>query len=78
MWYIVSKSGLRGIETYETEHNAWIAAEMRNRLINQGWHPVRVAAQATLFLAARPRSRRAVFALVYLFQKNKCGMFVKK
>lgn len=44
MWYIVSKSGLKGIEIYETEHNAWIAAEMRNRLINQGWHPVRVAA----------------------------------
>jgi hypothetical protein len=43
MWYIVSKSGLRGIETYRSENEAWNAADMRNRLINQGWHPVRVA-----------------------------------
>ena len=43
MWYIVSKNGLRGIETYTSESSAWFAADMRNRLINQGWHPVRVA-----------------------------------
>ena len=43
MWYIVSKNGLRGIETYSSESSAWFAADMRNRLINQGWHPVRVA-----------------------------------
>ena len=43
MWYIVSKNGLRGIETYTSESSAWFAADMRNRLINQGWHPIRVA-----------------------------------
>lgn len=43
MWYIVSKSGLRGIETYYSESDAWNAADLRNRLINQGWRPVRVA-----------------------------------
>ena len=43
MWYIVSKSGLRGIETYYSENDAWNAADLRNRLINQGWRPVRVA-----------------------------------
>lgn len=43
MWYIVSKSGLRGIETYYSESDAWNAADLLNRLINQGWRPVRVA-----------------------------------
>jgi hypothetical protein len=43
MWYIISANGLRGIETYTNGQDAWLAAEMRNRLINQGWHPVRVA-----------------------------------
>ena len=42
MWYIVSKSGLRGIETYHSENDAWNAADSRNRLINQGWRPVKV------------------------------------
>lgn len=40
MWYIFSRSGLRGIETYENENAAWNAAESRNALANQGWHPV--------------------------------------
>lgn len=43
MWHIVSKSGLRGIETYYSESDAWTAADIRNELANQGWHPVRVA-----------------------------------
>jgi hypothetical protein len=43
MWYIVSKSGLRGIEIYHSENDAWNAADIRNQLANQGWHPVRVA-----------------------------------
>jgi hypothetical protein len=42
MWYIVSKSGLRGIETYHNETAAWNAADLRNALVNQGWHPVKV------------------------------------
>lgn len=40
MRYIFSRSGLRGIETYENENAAWRAADIRNALINQGWHPV--------------------------------------
>ena len=40
MWYIFSCNGLRGIEAYENESAAWEAAELRNALINQGWHPV--------------------------------------
>jgi hypothetical protein len=40
MWYIFSRSGLRGIETYVSENAAWNAAELRNALANQGWHPV--------------------------------------
>lgn len=40
MWYIFSRNGLKGIETYENESAAWRAADMRNALINQGWHPV--------------------------------------
>ena len=43
MWYIVSKNGLRGIETYTSESSAWNAAEARNALVDQGWQPVRVA-----------------------------------
>jgi hypothetical protein len=43
MWYIVSASGLRGIEPYYSRNDAEFAAELRNSLINQGWHPVRVA-----------------------------------
>lgn len=43
MWYIMSGNGLRGIETYKSESEAWNAADLRNKLINQGWHPVRVA-----------------------------------
>ena len=43
MWYIVSKSGLRGIETYHSENDAWNAADIRNQLTDQGWHPIRVA-----------------------------------
>lgn len=43
MWYIMSASGLRGIEAYYSETAAWNAADLRNSLINQGWHPVRVA-----------------------------------
>jgi hypothetical protein len=43
MWYIVSKSGLRGIEIYYSENDAWYAAKTRNRLIDQGWRPVKVA-----------------------------------
>lgn len=42
MWYIISKNGLRGIETYHSESEAWNAANARNRLINQGWRPIRV------------------------------------
>lgn len=40
MWCIFSRNGLKGIETYENENAAWLAADMRNALINQGWHPV--------------------------------------
>lgn len=40
MWYIFSRSGLRGIEVYENETAAWHAADIRNALIDQGWHPV--------------------------------------
>ncbi len=43
MWYIISASGLRGIEPYASKSEAEWAAELRNSLINQGWHPVRVA-----------------------------------
>ena len=43
MWYIFSASGLRGIEAYSSKSDAEWEAEMRNRLINPGWHPVRVA-----------------------------------
>lgn len=43
MWYIFSANGLRGIEVYKSESEAERAADLRNRLINQGWHPVRVA-----------------------------------
>lgn len=43
MWYIFSANGLRGIEKYETEAQANFAAELRNSLINQGWHAVKVA-----------------------------------
>ena len=43
MWYIISANGLRGIETYTNGRDAWLAAESRNSLVNQGWHPVRVA-----------------------------------
>lgn len=49
MWHIVSKSGLRGIETYYSESDAWNAADIRNELANQGWHPVRVAYAALFF-----------------------------
>jgi hypothetical protein len=42
MWYIVSKNGLKGIETYMSESSAQFAADMRNNLVNQGWHPVKV------------------------------------
>ena len=44
MWYIMSHSGLRGIETYTNEAQAQQAADLRNALINQGWHPVKVEA----------------------------------
>ena len=40
MWYIFSRSGIRGIGVYENEIMAWNAAELRNSLIDQGWHPV--------------------------------------
>ena len=63
MWYIFSANGLRGIEVYKSESEAERAADLRNSLINQGWHPVRVA-QATLFLAARLRLWRAVLGIV--------------
>lgn len=43
MWYIFSANGLRGIEVYKSESEAERAADLRNSLINQGWHPVRVA-----------------------------------
>lgn len=43
MWYIYSKNGLRGVETYTSEMDAWRAADLRNMLVNQGWHPMRVA-----------------------------------
>ena len=43
MWYIFSANGLRGIEVYQSESEAERAADLRNSLINQGWHPVRVA-----------------------------------
>lgn len=43
MWYIFSANGLRGIEIYKSESEAERAADLRNSLINQGWHPVRVA-----------------------------------
>jgi hypothetical protein len=42
MWYIMSRSGLRGIETYTSEVQAWQAADLRNALVNQGWHPIKV------------------------------------
>ena len=42
MWYIFSKSGIKGIEPYISEAEAWRAADLRNALVNQGWHPVRV------------------------------------
>lgn len=42
MWYIMSRSGLRGIEPYISEAQAWQAADLRNALVNQGWHPIRV------------------------------------
>lgn len=70
MWYIFSANGLRGIERYSSKSEAEWAAELRNSLINQGWHPVRVA-QATLFLAARLRLWRAVFRVINLLQKIK-------
>ena len=54
MWHIVSKSGLRGIETYYSESDAWNAADIRNELANQGWHPVRVAYAALFFVCAPP------------------------
>ena len=41
MWYIMSGRGLRGIEAYANEYEAWRAADMRNALIDQGWHPVK-------------------------------------
>ena len=53
MWYIMSASGLRGIERYSSKSEAEWAAELRNSLINQGWHPVRVA-QAILFFGCAP------------------------
>lgn len=41
MWYIVSKSGLRGIETYYSENDAWNAANWRNSLApHQQWKPI--------------------------------------
>lgn len=42
MWYIMSGSGLRGIEPYTSEAQAWQAADLRNALVNQGWHPIKV------------------------------------
>jgi len=45
MWYIMSRSGLRGIEPYTSEAQAWQAwqaADLRNALVNQGWHPIKV------------------------------------
>ena len=42
MWYIMSRSGLRGIERYASETQARQAADLRNALVNQGWHPVKV------------------------------------
>ena len=57
MWYIMSRSGLRGIEPYTSEAQAWQAADLRNALVNQGWHPIRVeVAQATSFSPARART----------------------
>ena len=70
MWHIVSKSGLRGIETYYSESDAWNAADIRNELANQGWHPVRVA-YAALFLSARLRLWRAEFGVINLLQNFK-------
>lgn len=43
MWRIVSKNGILGCQIYENEYEAEIAAEVRNRLIDLGWRPVRVA-----------------------------------
>jgi hypothetical protein len=42
MWYIMSASGLRGIESYNSKSDAEFAAELRNGLINQGWHAVKM------------------------------------
>ena len=76
MWYIMSRSGLRGIEKYTSEAQAWQAADLRNSLANQGWHPIRVeVAQSTSFVRRRAHGRlscaRAVFAQYYTLQKIK-------
>lgn len=42
MWYIMSASGLRGVESYSSKNDAEFAAELRNSLINQGWHAVKM------------------------------------
>ena len=76
MWYIMSRSGLRGIEPYTSEAQAWQAADLRNALVNQGWHPIKVeVAQSTSFVRrrahGRPTCARAVFAQHYTLQKIK-------
>lgn len=57
MWYIMSRSGVRGIEPYTSEAQAWQAADLRNALVNQGWHPIKVeVAQSTSFSQGRARA----------------------
>ena len=61
MWHIVSKNGLRGIETYYSESDAWNAADIRNELANQGWHPVRAAYAALFFVCAPAVVARSIW-----------------
>ena len=43
MWRIINKNGILGCQIYENECEAKFAAEVRNRLIDLGWRPVKVA-----------------------------------
>ena len=47
IWFIMNKFGVRGIEIYQTENQALDASISRNRLSNQGWHPVGVSVCGT-------------------------------
>ena len=82
MWYIMSRSGLRGIEPYTSEAQAWQAADLRNALVNQGWHPIKVeVAQSTSFSAGArtdvPSVRAPYSRNTIPYRKLTCKMFVK-